>query len=483
MNWFQKSLRRRIFFTMIVLILGASILIAGVTIYQYKQEAKQLRSEKLIRKENAIRDHIAHILMQTTYEVKTDNIPFIFKDEIHKIRDIHDVDLSLYSLDGELLTSSLITFFKDSTETDMKPKLLKELKSGKDKRLVRSFKKEGESYRSSYTYIVDQYFKPIAILNLPLIKDTGFIERKLNEFLQLLAEAYLLMLLIASVLAYFLSRSITQSLAAISRRIDETRLEKRNEKIDTKNTSLEIQPIISAYNKMIDELEDSAARLAQSEREEAWREMARQVAHEIKNPLTPMRLSIQSFERNFDPDDPKAKEKLREYAQSLINQIDTLSSIAGAFSDFAKMPVQKNEDINLTETARLAIDIFNDDNLHFSADDEAITIKFDRTQMIRVITNLVKNAQQATSNEEEPEIYITIRSAENEIALSVADNGTGIAEEDQQKIFEPKFSTKSKGMGLGLGMVKNIVENYGGNISFESELNKGTKFITTLPKN
>ena len=234
---------------------------------------------------------------------------------------------------------------------------------------------------------------------------------------------------------------------------------------------------------MIDELEDSAARLAQSEREEAWREMARQVAHEIKNPLTPMRLSIQSLERNFDPNDPKAKDKLREYAQSLINQIDTLSSIAGAFSDFAKMPVQKSEEFNLTETVKLAIDIFNDDNLHFSTDDDQLTIKFDRTQMIRVITNLVKNAQQATSNEEKPEIYITIKSAGNKIALSVADNGTGIAEEDQQRIFEPKFSTKSKGMGLGLGMVKNIVENYGGNISFESEINKGTKFIITLPKN
>ena len=152
MNWFQRSLRRRIFFTMIALILGASILIAGVTIYQYKQEAQQLRSEKLIRKENAIRDHISYILKKTTYEVKTENIPLIFKDEIYKIRNIHDVDLSLYSLDGELLRSSLITFYKDSSDTSLQASLLNKLKNVKDKRLVKTFKKNGENYRSSYTY-------------------------------------------------------------------------------------------------------------------------------------------------------------------------------------------------------------------------------------------------------------------------------------------------------------------------------------------
>lgn len=482
MNWFQKSLRRRIFFAMIALILGASILIAGVTIYQYKQEAKQLRSEKLIRKENAIRDHVSYILKQTTYEVKTANIPLIFKDEIYKIRNIHDTNLSIYSLDGELLKSSLITFYKDTADTRLKPSIIKKLNNSKGKRVVSSFKKDGENFRASYTFIVDQYFKPIAILNLPLIKDTGFIERKLDDFLALLAQAYFLMLLIAIALAYFLSKNITQSLAAISKRIDQTRLERRNEKIDTETASLEVQPIIIAYNKMIDQLEDSAAKLAKSEREEAWREMARQVAHEIKNPLTPMRLSIQSLEKNFNPNDPEAKGKLREYAQSLINQIDTLSSIAGAFSDFAKMPVQKSEELNLSSTVKLAIDIFNDENLYFSTDNEGLRIKFDRTQLIRVVTNLVKNAQQATVNKKAPAIYVTIKSTENQIMLSVEDNGTGITEDDQQRIFEPKFSTKSKGMGLGLGMVKNIVENYGGSINFETQLNQGTRFIITLPK-
>ena len=482
MKLFQRSLRLRIFFTMIVLILGASILIAGVTVYHYKQEAKQLRSEKLIRKENAIRDHISYVLKQTTYEIKTSNIPLIFKEELYKIRNIHDMDLSLYSLDGKLLKSSLLTFYKDSLTTDLDNQLVNKLNNVKDKRLVKSFTKDGESYRSSYTYIVDRYFKPIAILNLPLVKDTGFIQRKLNQFFELLAEAYLFMLLIALVMAYYLSRSVTESLAAISRKINETRLEKRNEKINTTNASVEIRPIISAYNKMIDELEESATSLARSEREEAWREMAKQVAHEIKNPLTPMRLSIQGLERNFDPNDPEAKNKLREYAKSLINQIDTLSSIAGAFSNFAKMPTQKNEELNLTETLKLAIDIFNDDNLHFSSDDDQLRINFDRTQLIRVITNLVKNAQQATSDVAQPSIHISVKSGEKNIILQIVDNGKGIAKEDQHRIFEPKFSTKSKGMGLGLGMVKNIVENYSGTISFESEINKGTKFIISLPK-
>ena len=239
---------------------------------------------------------------------------------------------------------------------------------------------------------------------------------------------------------------------------------------------------MDSYNSKIDELEESATKLARSEREQAWREMAKQVAHEIKNPLTPMRLSVQSFERKFDPKSEDATVKMKEFSDSMIQQIDTMSNIASAFSNFAKMPAQQNETLNVVNIVKLALDIFHEDYIHFISDEEEIVAKLDRTQLIRVVTNLVKNAIQAMKEVDSPRILVTVASEGDKVKISVADNGIGIEDEVKEKIFEPKFTTKTSGMGLGLGMVKNIVENYHGNIEFTSQVGKGTVFSVKFPK-
>ena len=262
----------------------------------------------------------------------------------------------------------------------------------------------------------------------------------------------------------------------------QTRLDKRNERIEIDDASEEISNLVRSYNGMIDELENSAAKLAQSEREAAWREMAKQVAHEIKNPLTPMRLTVQSFQMRFDPNDPDIHKKLDEYSKTLIQQIDTMSSIAEAFSNFAKMPAQQNETLNVVFVTKLALDIFTEHYLTFGTDADEITVKLDRTQLIRVITNLVKNAIQATEGVEDPKIRVEIKSDEDQVCILVCDNGHGIPEENIEKVFEPKFTTKSSGMGLGLAMVKNIVETYNGTITFTSKEDRGTVFKVTFPK-
>jgi len=233
---------------------------------------------------------------------------------------------------------------------------------------------------------------------------------------------------------------------------------------------------------MIDELEESAAMLAKNEREAAWREMAKQVAHEIKNPLTPMRLTVQSFERKFDPQDPTIEQKVKEYSDTLIQQIDTMSSIASAFSNFAQMPAQKSETLNVVKIVGLALDIFNEDYIIFPSDKENIIAKFDRTQLIRVVTNLVKNGIQAIAEDQTPKIMVNVFTEEENVVITVSDNGVGITEENKKKIFEPKFTTKTSGMGLGLGMVKNIVKTYNGNVTFTSQEGKGTVFKVTFPK-
>ena len=310
----------------------------------------------------------------------------------------------------------------------------------------------------------------------------------MRELLLRMGVVALLVFITAIVLAFLLARYMTNRLKAIEDNIKQTQLDKRNEKLNTQNLPNELLTLVSAYNGMIDELEESAVQLAQSEREAAWREMAKQVAHEIKNPLTPMRLTVQSFERRFNPEDPEINTKIKEYSNTLIQQIDTMSSIASAFSNFADMPAQQSEILNVNQVVKLALDIFRERNITFAPSEnyeeegKELLAKFDRTQLIRVVTNLVKNAIQATKNVDSPQIIVQVGTANDQVKITVMDNGIGITEENKPKIFQPKFTTKTSGMGLGLAMVKNILETHNGNITFVSQEGQGTTFMVTFPK-
>ncbi|MEN8887038.1 MAG: ATP-binding protein [Winogradskyella sp.] len=479
----RLSLRARIFIAMILLVLLASVLIAAVTIYQYNEEAKDYHRDRLERKEKAIRSSINFALKETTYPVTTENIPLIFKKEIFDIDAIHNLQINLYDLEGQLLKSSKRSLQRDSTEICLGAEVLNVLANTVEHRFVVKNEENGQVFQSSYTYITDEKFKNLAILNLPYLENDDFLNRELKEFLMRLGYAYLVMIIVAIIFAYFISKFITRSLKTISDKMNEIRLEKRNKKIQIESSSEEIETLVNSYNSMIDELEASAVKLATSEREQAWREMAKQVAHEIKNPLTPMRLSVQSFQRKFNPEDENIHQKVEEYSNTLIQQIDTMSSIASAFSNFAKMPAQKSEQLNVVHIVKLALDIFNEHYITFNPESETIIAKFDRTQLIRVVTNLVKNSIQAIAlDTRDPKIHVRVFAQHDSVMITVEDNGFGIAEDTKSKIFEPKFTTKSSGMGLGLAMVKNIVETYNGSITFTSQLGKGTTFTVAFPK-
>ncbi|MCO5724332.1 sensor histidine kinase [Robiginitalea marina] len=467
---------------MILLVLIASVLIAGVTVFQYKEQSRDYHEDRLGRKEDQIRQSITFALQRTTYPINTKNLALIFRDEIYRIAITEDANFNIYDLEGRLIKSSRPKFENDSVSLRLEPYVLDSLKHRLDKRYVEASAAAGYKYQASYSYITDSHFKPIGILNLPYFEENSFYDKELRQFLMRLGGVYLLMLLLAILLAYFISKYITRSLQTISDKLRETRLARTNEKILINDPSPEIAQLVESYNGMIDELELSAAKLARSEREQAWREMAKQVAHEIKNPLTPMRLSVQSFERKFDPSDPEVGQKVEEFCKTLIQQIDTLSSISSAFSNFAQMPAQQNENLNVVQVVKLALDIFNEPFIHFMAGEERVIARMDRTQLIRVITNLVKNAIQAVPEVEDPKILVSVASEGDMVKISVADNGKGIGEEFKDKVFEPRFTTKTSGMGLGLGMVKTIVETYRGSIDFTSQPGMGTVFTVRIPK-
>ena len=456
---------------------------ASISVIQFKNEAKEYHQERLDRKEFAIKEHINYVLSTTTYPLTPENLPLIFKDKIHELSDIHNLEINIYSLEGKLVKSSKASFSVDKVSPPISNYVLKLVQSSVEKRYVDIKSIDGIKNRSSYSQIKDEKFKPLGILNIPYVEDDGFYETELRQFLIRLSQVYSFMLVIAFALAYFLASYITKSLKTISDKINETSLNQKNEKIVIEANSREINSLINAYNQMVDKLEESASKLAQSEREQAWREMAKQVAHEIKNPLTPMRLTVQSFQRKFDLEDPNLKQKVDDYSKTLIQQIDTMTSVASAFSNFASMPAQQNETLNVVEVVEFSLDIFNEDYIQFESQKDEIIAVLDRTQLIRIITNLVKNATQSIPEEQDLKVvFVTVKEIDDNVVISVTDNGIGIAEHNKDQIFEPKFTTKTSGMGLGLGIIKNIIENYKGTITFETEHGKGTTFIVSLPK-
>jgi nitrogen fixation/metabolism regulation signal transduction histidine kinase len=284
-------------------------------------------------------------------------------------------------------------------------------------------------------------------------------------------------------MAYLISTSISYPLILIQNQLKKTILGK-NEPIKWKRKD-EIGDLVEQYNLMIDKLAESANILAQSEREGAWRDIAKQIAHEIKNPLTPMKLSVQHLERTWNDKSPKLEDTFKRVTKTLITQIDILNDLASEFSSYAKMPDPVIENILLYNSLKSIADLYigTDDAEILLVCPDDLYVSFDEGYLNRVITNLVKNGIQAANDGENPSLEILVDTSLNDsIIIQIKDNGTGISDEKAGNIFTPYFSSKISGMGLGLPIVKNMVESCGGKIWFENNIDSGASFFVKLRK-
>ena len=477
----KMSLRLRIFISMILLVFTATLLILGSTYYQYRTESEQYNTYRQDRKETQLTKQINYLVnkhdLTFNYD-KWDN----HKMDFEEITKIHNVEYSIFTTDGKPLYYSYLPLEVISNNYSLDKDFAEMLISLEGGKITKENSTDVGKFHSSYTVLKDSFGNKYAILFFPYFQDVSFAESELNVFLITLYQIYFIMLVVAIVLAYFISRYVTRSIETIRLKINQTGLLKKNEKILLKNATKEIDSLVNSYNKMIDDLEDSAEKLAKNEREQAWQEMARQVAHEIKNPLTPMRLTVQSFQKTSSLESKEEKNKLNDFCDTLIEQIDTMSSVATSFSDFATLPKTQLEKYDIVDTTKKVVEIFEQNNINFKSSKESIVIKHDKEQWIRVMTNLIKNSIQAIPSDRDPNINIEISDSTNSIKIIVSDNGLGVLEENKEKIFEPKFTTKTDGMGLGLGIVKNIINSHRGKISYKSKPKKGTKFTISLPK-
>jgi nitrogen fixation/metabolism regulation signal transduction histidine kinase len=339
------------------------------------------------------------------------------------------------------------------------------------------------SFLSAYTPVRNIDNQLLGYLNLPYFAKQEEIRREISGLISALANIYIIMIVITVMLALLLSRYITMPLQQIGNQFSRVKIGDKNAKIEWTRKD-EIGRLVDEYNRMIDEMGRSAELLARSERESAWRQMARQVAHEIKNPLTPIKLSMQLLMKAWNDKAPDWDVRLKRFSQTLIMQIDTLSSIATEFSDFAQMPEPQIQQFDVIPLIQQSVSLFRDQSdckITFDTDLQECIIKADPNQILRVFNNLIKNALQAIPGDRQGIISITLAIVDNACEISFQDNGTGIPTDWQTRIFSPNFTTKTAGMGLGLAMVKTIIDNTPGRIWFETEPGAGTTFFVLLP--
>jgi len=431
--------------------------------------------------------------LQMEFEHKVSNTD-VSQDEINrdylqtlstKFSKVFDTDINLYNLHGDLISSTRPEIFKKHLlSKKINPMAYYQLSVEKESFYVTQENIGHLIYSSSYLPFHNNKKEVVAYLNLPYFARQRELQNEVSSFLMTLMNVYTFIIVLSIIVILLISNYISRPLRMIKEKLQKLTLGGANEKIEWKGED-EIGRLVVEYNRMVDQMAVKADLLAKSERESAWREMAKQVAHEIKNPLTPMKLSVQYLLRSWNEKDPDWEDRLYRLSETLIQQIDTLSDIATAFSDFAKMPKSNKEETNLHEIISHAIELYSDyTNIHinYSNSKNELLVYADQKQLLRVFNNLIKNAIQSFKPNQSGFIDIDIADKMEHYQISIRDNGCGIEDDKKPLIFVPNFTTKSKGTGLGLAMVKNIIISMNGSIDFESTEGKGTVFVIILPK-
>jgi signal transduction histidine kinase len=486
---FRFSIRSQIQSTIIFISIFSFIVIGVATISFYIDRFNTTNRERLVR---AIQMMATEIQEQFSRQALADDAVKIYdleaSDELEStmanVSEIHNVDVNFYDVNGVLrISTQPYIYNKHILSEMMEPKAYYELHYNKQIKFTQSEKVGHFSYLSIYMPIKGDDGQTYAYLNLPYLNSQRELNQEISAFIVTLINLNAFIFVLASAIALLLTNRITRSFSLIGDKMKEINLGKFNEEISWKSND-EIGTLVIEYNKMVKKLEDSAQALAKSEREGAWREMARQVAHEIKNPLTPMKLSLQYLQRAIDDKMPNVKDLARRVSSTLVEQIDQLAKIASDFSQFANIGNVKSEIFDLNNIMASLIDLHSTNErveIKWNKPRTSVLVNADRLQINRLFTNLIQNAIEASADKEKAFIEIGEEIKEGSVVVTVKDEGMGIPKEKQDKIFTPNFTTKSSGTGLGLAICKGIVEKALGKIWFTTDEEKGTIFYVKLP--
>ena len=474
------SLRNKVFWGFLLICLLSIASSSTLSYFILRNNAVAQSRTDLQKKSEALMSALDYSVSHT--QVETNDLPKILANDIFEIADINNQDIIIYDLSGKFLISNKDINLIAQKEIPLEV-INRVLKSDTRIDFQTYDKKIGANVSSSYMILKNNMLEPIGIVFFPFYHNDGAYFSIFNKYVNYIIIVNLFIIAISVWLSWIISNNLTRAVTKFSDKINQITLFEDDPKPIKYYHNDELNQLVKAYNKMILQIQEQKQRLSFKEKEEAWREMAKQVAHEVKNPLTPMKLTIQNFERKFDPADPDIRDKVKHLSRTLVDQIDLVATVASAFSQFAQLPEKNNEIFDLNKEIKNIINVFSDEKIYFHSNRDIIMVEMDKIYLSRIITNLVTNARQAKHDDRDNIINLDVEQRQKRVIITVDDNGTGIPEELYDRIFEPNFTSKTSGTGLGLTMVRKMVEDYKGEISVKSELEKGTTFTISLPTN
>ena len=476
---FRQRLQTVVLFTLALsfLAIGPVSVLYMRSVYNQKTMTAQFETTRTLSLEMENDLDLADMIGNTSRDTWT--------DILHHYAATFFTDLNLYSLDGMLIATTRPEINELNLQAPiMNAKAYEQMHRNKALYYTQEEYLGKGNYESAYIPITDAGGNTLAYLNTPYFSSTTDLHKEIQNFVLTYINIILILLGIALIFVLLITKRLTQPLALIQNKMRDIKIDQKNEPIEWKGND-EIGALVKQYNQLIVELEKSAAELKRTTAESAWRGVARQVAHEIKNSLTPMRLSVQMLQRSIENGNA-TPEQTQRTANTLIEQIDALSDIASSFSRYAKLPENHPQPLDLAELIENVVNLYdNAENITFSFSYDKTkdhTYNGDKTNLNSAVGNLIKNAVQAIGTKPNGRVGVSLQSSETAFIISVKDNGKGIKEEDKSQIFLPNFTTKTGGSGVGLSLTYNIVQAAGGTISFESEEGTGAEFVITLPK-
>lgn len=477
---FERSLKRKLQITFIVMAALAVISITGIATSTLINQSQNRNISVLKERIHSVQIELNHKLRKDDY-LSIHNTQYL-QEILQKFSAVFFTDITLYGKEGRLLATSRNELYEKGFLSNLiNPNVLNQIQNNSKSVVIKDEAIGRLKYLSAYLPFKTDNGEILAYINLPYFARQAELENEVAKFTGSLFSTVLLVFVIVLIVSLVFATQINRPLKQLGQKLNEMSLTGVNQQINIKSDK-ELDYLIDAYNKKVEELQKMVAELSQKERESAWKEMAKQVAHEIKNPLTPIKLQAQLLQLKMKKEGISIVEETESFLKTLIQQVDVLSKIANEFSQFAKLPKANAEIFDPQPIIEQCLEFFlSKEEYQFTYPEENIQLKMDVSHFNRILNNVVKNAIQAMENSDEIALICQVSTQENNLLIAITDKGEGISENIQHQIFEPKFTTKSKGMGLGLSMVKNMVTQAGGNIWFESEQQKGTTFFIQFP--
>ena len=479
-NNFRQKVQNVVLYTLAAsfLAIGPISVIYMYGLYNQKTGATQFETTRTIAAEISRDLQIDELISQISRET--------WAEILQRYATTFFTDLNLYRLDGRLLATTRIEIFDQNLQAPlMNAEAYQAMHKNKALYFTHQERLSKGEYESAYIPLNDSNGNALAYLNTPYFTSANELHKEIQNYILTYINIILILLAIALIFVIFQTNKLTKPLSLIQSKLGDIKIDQKNEPIEWKGND-EIGALVKQYNQLIVELEKSAAELKRTTTESAWRGVARQVAHEIKNSLTPMRLSVQLLQRSIEKGDANNEEKMQRTTATLIEQIDALSDIASSFSRYAKLPENNPVPLDLAELVGNVVNLYdNAENIVFTYlydQTKDYTFNGDKTNLNSAVGNLIKNAVQAIGTKPDGKIEVRLEAGQKVYTIAVKDNGKGIKEEDKSQIFLPNFTTKTGGSGVGLSLTYNIVQAAGGSISFESRENIGTEFIIALPR-